>query len=96
MPTISGPRAILVWGTTLSIFLLVSYAACVVFGLAVPAGYEMHRAWAPWLPGFEWLTLQGVIAGAAWCVVYGFWAALILVPLRPLIGRMFGEIIARA
>jgi hypothetical protein len=56
----------------------------------------MHRAWGPWLPGFEWLTLRGIIAGAAWCVVYGFWTALLLVPLRRLVGKIFGEIDAGA
>ncbi len=93
--SISGARAILIWGTTFSLFLLVSYATCIVFGLIVPAGFEMHRAWGPWLPGFEWLTLRGVIAGAAWCVVYGFWTAFLLVPLRRFAGKIFGEIAAR-
>ena len=58
MQIASSGRAILVWGTTFSLFLLVSYAACIIYGLAVPAGYEMHRAWAAWLPGFEWLTAE--------------------------------------
>jgi hypothetical protein len=48
------------------------------------------------VPGFEWLTLRGIIAGAAWCVVYGFWTALLLVPLRRLVGKIFGEIDAGA
>lgn len=95
MKTDSGGRAIFIWGTTFSLFLLISYATCIVFGLWVPEGLEMHRAWAPWLPGFEWLTLRGVIAGAAWCVAYGFWTAVILVPLRRQVGKIFGEIRAR-
>jgi hypothetical protein len=74
------------------LFLLVSFAACIVFGLSVPAGLAMHRAWSPWLPGFEWLTLRGVLAGAAWCVVYGFWTAALLIPLRRRVGKIFGEI----
>lgn len=96
MSSISGVRAILVWGTTLSLFLLISYAACIVYGLGVPGGMEMHRAWGPWLPGFERLTLEGVIAGAIWCVVYGFWTGLIVVPLRRLVGKIFGEADAAA
>ncbi len=91
MQIASSGRAILVWGTTFSLFLLVSYAACIIYGLAVPAGYEMHRAWAAWLPGFEWLTSGGFVVGAIWCVVYGFWAALILIPARSLAGKWFGE-----
>lgn len=92
MRSISGARAILIWGTTFSLFLLISYAACIVFGLSVPSGLEMHRAWSSWLPGFEWLTLRGVIAGAAWCIIYGFWTALLLVPLRRLVGKIFREV----
>ena len=91
MQTVSSGRAILIWGTTFSLFLLISYAACIVYGLALPSGFEMHRAWALWLPGFEWLTPAGVLAGAIWCVVYGFWAAVILVPARRVAGRWFGE-----
>lgn len=91
MQTASSGRAILIWGTTFSLFLLVSYAACIAYGLAVPAGFEMHRAWAPLLPGFEWLTFGGIVAGAIWCVVYGFWAALILVPARRLAGKWFED-----
>lgn len=87
----SGVRAILIWGTTFSLFLLLSYAACIVFGLSAPANLEMHRAWSPWLPGFEWLTLRGVVAGALWCVVYGFWTSLLLVSLRRVVGTAFGE-----
>ncbi|MDQ2893985.1 MAG: hypothetical protein M3R64_12995 [Pseudomonadota bacterium] len=94
MRATAGGRAILVWGTTLSIFLLVSYASCIVFGLLAPTGLEMHRAWGPWLPGFEWLTVRGVLAGAAWCIIYGFWSALLLVPLRRVVGKQFGEIAA--
>ncbi len=91
MQTASTSRAILIWGTTFSLFLLVSYAACILFGLAAPAGFEMHRAWAAWLPGFEWLTFGGVLVGAVWCVIYGFWAALVLVPARRLAGKWFGD-----
>jgi ABC-type phosphate transport system permease subunit len=33
-----------------------------------------------------------VLAGAAWCVVYGFWTAALLIPLRRRVGKIFGEI----
>lgn len=90
MTTPSIPRAILIWGTTLSLFLMISLIACIIYGLLLPSGLEMHRAWSPWLPGFEWLTFGGVVAGLTWCLIYGFWAAAILVPLRRLTGRWFG------
>ena len=90
MTQLSIPRAILVWGSTFTLFLMISLVACIIYGLLLPAGFEMHRAWSPWLPGFEWLTLGGIFAGLFWCLVYGFWTAAILVPLRRLTGRWFG------
>ncbi len=91
MSSVSSGRRIMVLGTTLSLFLLISFAACIIFGLIFPAGLEMHRAWGPWLPGFTWLTPRGIAAGVAWCVAYGFWTALILVPLRHFVNTLFGQ-----
>ena len=90
MTQLSIPRAILVWGTALSLFLMISLIACILYGLALPSGFEMHRAWSPWLPGFEWLTLGGVLAGLFWSLIYSFWAAALLVPLHRLTRRWFG------
>ena len=42
----------------------------------------MLEAWAPLLPGFEWLTWPGFIAGAVGSFLYGWYAALLLVPLH--------------
>lgn len=86
----STARAILIWGTTFSLFLTISLLACILYGLLLPGGFEMHRAWSPWLPGFEWLTFGGILAGLFWCLVYGFWTAALLVPLRRLTGLWFG------
>lgn len=86
----STPRAILIWGTTVSLFLMISLLACIIYGVVLPNGFEMHRAWSPWLPGFEWLTVGGVLAGLFWCLIYGFWTAALLVPLYRLTERWFG------
>ncbi len=75
------------WGWTLSIFLLVTYLICVAFGLLMPAEFHMHEAWAPLLPGFEWLTLSGFIAGAVGSFLYGWYIAILAVPLYRLFGR---------
>jgi hypothetical protein len=88
-------REIMVWGTTFSLFLLVSYFACILYGLVVPSNYEMHWVWGPWLPGFEWLTLQGVLLGGASIIGYGFWTAVIIFPARRLAGSWFGDITAQ-
>lgn len=91
MTNLSLSRAILIWGSTFTLFLMLSLAACILYGLVLPAGFEMHRAWSPWLPGFEWLTLGGILVGLVWCLIYGFWAAALLVPLRRLMGRWLGD-----
>ena len=41
----------------------------------------MHEAWAPWLPGFEWLTLPGFLIGALGAYLYGWYIAAVFVPL---------------
>lgn len=75
------------WGWTLSSFLLFSYLICVVFGLLSPERIHMHEAWAPLLPGFEWLTWTGFLAGAVGSFLYGWYIAVIIVPLYAAFGR---------
>jgi len=69
------------WGWTLSVFLLVTFLVCVAFGLLLPAQFHMHQAWEPLLPGFEWLTWPGFFAGAIGSFLYGWYIALVGVPL---------------
>ena len=45
-------------GHALSVFLLLTYLICIGFGLLVPGEARMYEAWAPLLPGFEWLTVS--------------------------------------
>ena len=83
-------RGIRIWGWTLSLFLLITYLLCVAFGLLVPGRFHMVEAWAPLLPGFEWLTVEGFIAGAFGSFLYGWYAALLLVPLHFFFARRSG------
>lgn len=83
-------QSIRTWGWTLSLFLLITYLACIAFGLVAPEQMHMHRAWAPLLPGFEWLTLSGFIAGAVGSFLYGWYAAILLVPLYNRFSRRAG------
>lgn len=87
MTHVSSRRQIVVWGWTLSLFLLVSYLICIGFGVLAPQSMLMHESWAPLLPGFEWLTWSGFIAGAIGSFLYGWYIALLVVPLRAWIGR---------
>jgi len=42
----------------------------------------MHEAWAPLLPGFEWLTPSGFLFGLLGSYVYGWFIAVIWIPLH--------------
>lgn len=80
MTDYTGPRLVPM-AHALSIFLLISFLICVGFGLVMPDRFHMHEAWAPWLPGFEWLTLSGFIFGSLAAYLYGWYIAAIFVPL---------------
>lgn len=86
----SVTSSILSWGWTLSIFLLISFLICVAFGLLVPGQFHMHEAWAPLLPGFDWLTLPGFLAGALGSFLYGWYIAVLGVPLYRYFRGRFG------
>lgn len=75
-----GP-SIVAAGHALSLFLVISYLICIGFGLFVPTEMRMYEAWAPLLPGFEWLTLSGFLFGLVGAYVYGWYIALMFVPL---------------
>lgn len=75
------PMRIAPVGHALSLFLLVSYLVCVGFGLIAPEEMRMYEAWAPLLPGFEWLTLSGFLFGLVGAYLYGWYTALVFVPL---------------
>ena len=56
-------------------------------GLLVPDTMHMHQAWEPLLPGFEWLTWPGFFAGAVGSFLYGWYIALVAVPLYRFFSR---------
>lgn len=68
-------------GNSLSLVLAISYLLCVGFGLMAPESMRMYLAWAPLLPGFEWLTLPGFIIGLVEAYLYGWYLAVLFVPL---------------
>jgi hypothetical protein len=76
-------------GHTLSVFLVITYLLCVIFGLLVPAEFHMYQAWTPLLPGFEWLTWPGFLFGLVDSYVYGWYIAVLFVPLFRFFARRF-------
>ena len=68
-------------GWALSLFLMITYLVCIGFDLLFPQ-YAMYRAWADLLPGFEWLTPTGFVIGLIETFLYGWYVALVFVPLH--------------
>lgn len=75
------PLRIIPLGNTLSALLAISFLLCVGFGLLAPDQMRMYESWAPLLPGFEWLTWTGFLAGLVGAYLYGWYIAILFVPL---------------
>lgn len=64
-----------------------SFAVCVAWD-AVFAEWAMRSAWAPLLPGFEWLSVGSFLLGFLEAFAYGFWIALVVPATRWLNRRL--------
>jgi hypothetical protein len=67
-------------GHATSLFLVITYSLCVAFDLLFPA-HALYRAWVTMLPGFEWLSWHSFLLGFAESYGYGWFIALIWIPL---------------
>lgn len=74
-------------GWALSLFLSVTYLACVAFDLLLP-GYAMYETWSGLLPGFVWLSPAGFAIGLAESFLYGWYVALVF-------GGLYNALVAR-
>ncbi len=61
--------------TVLALFLGVTYTLCVLYGLTVPASFQMYPAWEGLLPGFRWLSWGSYFIGLGEVLAYGVYAA---------------------
>lgn len=66
-------------GLALGILFAVSYVLCVLFDLVFP-GWAMYQVWQGLIPGFGW-SVVGLLVGLVETVVYGFFIAVIYVPV---------------
>lgn len=82
----SGVRLVPV-GHALSLFLAISFVLCVLWGLVTPPSLHMHPAWQAMLPGFEWLSWRGFFCGLVGAYLYGWYTAVLLVPLYRMFAR---------
>ena len=67
-------------GHATSLFLAISFALCVVFDLLFPQ-HAMYLAWLKLLPGFTWISWRSFGLGLVESYGYGWYFALIWVPL---------------
>ena len=67
-------------GMSLGLFLVITFLLCVLFDLVFP-DLAMYPVWKPLLPGFTWLTWPSLFLGLVETFAYGWYVALVFVPL---------------
>ena len=72
--------SLLAVGHATSLFLTMTFALCVGFDLLFPA-HAMYHAWQQLLPGFAWISWRSFGVGLIESYGYGWYVALIWVPL---------------
>ena len=72
--------SLLAVGHATSLMLAISFALCVGFDLLFP-NHAMYEAWQSLLPGFEWLSWKSFFIGIIEAYGYGWYFALIWVPV---------------
>ena len=66
---------------SLSIFIAITYALCVLFYVLFPASVEGHVLLSLFLPWLKVLTLPGFLLGLVASVACGWYVALVFGPL---------------
>ena len=72
--------SLLAVGHATSLFLAITFTLCVGFDLLFPE-HAMFEAWQKLLPGFVWLSWKSFFIGVIESYAYGWYFALIWVPL---------------
>jgi len=67
-------------GLATSLFLAITFSLCVAFDFLFPAR-AMYHGWIALLPGFHWLSWHSYLLGVIESYGYGWFIALIWVPL---------------
>ena len=74
-------------GHALSTFFVITFAICIGWGLLTPPAMHMHQAWEMMMPGFHWLSFPAFLIGLIWAYVYGWYTAIVFVPLYNLFNK---------
>ena len=69
------------FGLSVSLFLVITYVACIVFYLILPDLVRTHALLTLFLPGFSLLDWPSFFIGLAESFAYGWYVALIFGPL---------------
>lgn len=77
--------SLMAFGHATSLFISISFTLCVVFDLLFPQ-HAMYEVWLKLLPGFEWISWQSFFLGVVESYMYGWFIALIWVPLYNFFG----------
>ncbi|MEA2079083.1 MAG: DUF5676 family membrane protein [Pseudomonadota bacterium] len=77
-------------GHASSLFLAITFALCVGFDLVFPE-HAMFGAWQDLLPGFEWLSAKSFFLGLLEAWAYGWYFALIWVPIYNVVAARAGK-----
>ena len=67
-------------GQATGLFLALSYTLCVICCLVFPE-HRLYLSWQNWLPGFHWLDWPAFLLGLVESYAYGWYFALVWVPL---------------
>jgi hypothetical protein len=67
-------------GMSVGLLFVISYVLCVALGLVWWEG-GLHQPWLQFLPGFSWLSPGTFLLGLVESFAYGWYVALVFVPL---------------
>lgn len=92
LPTATPPRLPMVaLGMSLGLFLAITFVLCVAYDLIFP-GQAMYETWLRLLPGFTWLSWPSFFLGLAESFAYGWYVALVFVPLFNFFAARWGRV----
>jgi len=77
-------------GHASSIFLSMTFTLCVLFDVTFPQ-YAMYSSWQALLPGFDRISWSSFLIGLLESYGYGWYIALIWVPLYNVFAHKFGK-----
>ena len=77
-------------GLSLSALFAATYALCLIWDLVFP-GWAMYQIWQGLFPGFGW-SVGGFLIGLVETLIYGFYGAVIFVPVYNYLHRRQMEV----